>query len=155
MIKRLVLPLLPGVCLGLILLSVEPPTGRAVAEPTDVIPLPPVSDPDGRLGVCYGFYEDPSASGERPFLDLMYNAGARHDRWDFSWWAIQPDSQDQWNWSGHERIVAAENAKGVDVLGILQCTAWLLDKNGVVLATTSSLITLIGGYFFGIKRKKT
>jgi hypothetical protein len=76
------------------------------------------------MGVCYGFYEDETAPGssERPYLDLMYDAGARHDRWDFSWWAIQPDHQSQWNWSGHERLVQVENAKGVNVLGILQWT---------------------------------
>jgi hypothetical protein len=120
--KRLLLPFLPTVFFGLILLFSTPPSGQANADSLDVTPLPPVSDPDGRLGMAYGFYDEPLGSGQRPYLDLMYDAGARHDRWDFSWWAIQPDHQEQWNWNGHEAIVRAENEKGVNVLGILEWT---------------------------------
>ena len=130
MIKKLTLPLLPALFLAITLLMAQQP---AVADPVDVTPLPPVTDPNGRMGVCYGFYEEPQDSGDRPYLDLMYDAGARHDRWDFSWWAIQPDNQDQWNWSGHETIVQAENAKGVDVLGILLWTPqWASTHSGLM-----------------------
>jgi hypothetical protein len=133
MIKKLLLPLFPLVFLGFVLLWVGLPGGRAVAGPAQITPLPPVTDADGRLGVCYAFYEDPPQSGQRPYLDLMYDAGARHDRWDFSWWAIQPDNQSQWNWSGHEAIVQAENAKGLDVLGILLWTPqWASTYSGVL-----------------------
>jgi hypothetical protein len=100
--------------------------------------LPPVTEADGRLGVAYGFYEDPPDSGQRPYLDLMIDAGARHDRWDFSWWAIQPEGQDQWNWGGHERIVRAENARGVDVLGIFIWTPqWASTYTGPLQALPS------------------
>lgn len=116
------LPLLPAVLLGLVLLLSAPPSGQAVTDPLDPAVLPPVTDPDGRLGVCYGFYDEPQGSGYRPYLNLMYDAGARHDRWDFSWSAIQPDNQEQWNWGDHERVVQAENAKGIEVLGILLWT---------------------------------
>ena len=128
MVKKLFFPLSTIVFLGLAWSLVQRPAIADpvdLAAPADVTPLPPVTDPDGRLGVCYGFYEDetlPPGNGERPYLDLMYDAGARHDRWDFSWWAIQPDNQNQWNWSGHESLVRLENEKGVDVLGILQWT---------------------------------
>jgi hypothetical protein len=120
MFKKLIFPLML-LCLSLALLLAQRP---ATADLVAVTPLPPVTDPDGRLGVCYGFYEDETApgSGQRPYLDLMYDAGARHDRWDFSWWAIQPDNQSQWNWSGHEALVQLENDKGIEVLGILQWT---------------------------------
>jgi hypothetical protein len=128
--KKRILPLLPVLLMALAWWLIERP---ATADPPQVTPLPPVTGADGRLGVCYGFYEDPPDSGQRPYLDLMYDAGARHDRWDFSWWAIQPANQSQWRWSGHERIVRAENAKGVNVLGILQWTPqW---------ASTFSLLT--------------
>ena len=132
MIKKLTLPLLPILFVALALSLAEPSLGQAVADPLQITPLPPVTDPDGRLGVCYGFYEDPPDSGQRPYLDLMIDAGARHDRWDFSWWAIQPDHQGQWNWGGHERIVRAENAQGVDALGILQWTPqWASTYSGL------------------------
>ena len=132
MIKKLVLPLLPTVFLGLFLVTLQPPAGRAVTGPADITPLPPVTDADGRLGTCYGFYPDPPGSDQRPYLGMMYDAGARHDRWDFSWWAIQPDDQNQWNWAGHENIVRDENALGVDVLGILLWTPeWASTYSGL------------------------
>jgi len=131
MVKKFALPLSPAALLVLVLLLVEPvhwpvvadpAPGVALTAPGSVTSLPPVSDPDGRLGVAYGFFEEPPDSGQRPYLDLVYNAGARNDRWDFSWWVIQPDHRDEWNWSSHERIVRAENHKGVNVLGILHWT---------------------------------
>ncbi len=123
--------LLATLALGLIGLLAGLAGPSALADPTDVTPLPPVTDVEGRLGVCYGFYEAPPGSRERPYLKLMLDAGARHDRWDFSWWAIQPDNQTQWNWSGHEAIVRDENAQGVDVLGILLWTpAWASTYRG-------------------------
>lgn len=120
MIKKLALLLLPATFAGVALFLLA---RLAVADPMEVIPLPPVTDPDGRLGVCYAFYEDETApgSGARPYLDLMFNAGARHDRWDFRWPAIQP-AQDQWEWGGVEELVQLEHARGVDVLGILLWT---------------------------------
>jgi hypothetical protein len=135
MVKKLMLPLLPVLFVGLALSLAEPSLGRAVADPAAVTPLPPVTDPDGRLGVCYAYYPDETAphSGERPYLDLMYDAGARHDRWDFSWWVIQQGSQDEWNWGGHETLVEAENAKGMDVLGILEWTPqWASTYSGLM-----------------------
>jgi hypothetical protein len=125
MTKKLVLSLLPTVFIGLFLLTVQLPAGHAVTDATDITPLPLVTDPDGRMGMCYGFWPDPPNSDQRPYLQLMHNAGARHDRWDFSWWAIQPNNQSEWIWDGHESIVRAENALGVSVLGILMWTpAW-------------------------------
>jgi hypothetical protein len=128
--KKRILPLLPTLflataLLGLLLFVSATASGQAVVHPARANVLPPVSNPDGRLGVCYAFYEDetlPPYSGQRPYLDLVYDAGARHDRWDFSWTAIQPNNQDQWLWDGHEEIVQIENAKGMDVLGILLWT---------------------------------
>jgi hypothetical protein len=132
MIRRLLLPSLPALVLVIFLLSNRPTTGQTPTDAGDILPLPPITGTDSRLGVCYGFYPDPSGSNERPYLDLMYDAGMRHDRWDFSWWAIQPDNQDQWNWSGHEQIVQAENAKGIHVLGILQWTPqWASTYSGL------------------------
>jgi hypothetical protein len=130
MIKKLIFPCFVLFCVGSALRFAGPP---AAADPLDVTPLPPVTDADGRLGVCYGFYENPEGSGQRPYLDLMIDAGARHDRWDFSWWAIQPDNQSQWNWGGHEAIVRDENAQGVSVLGILQWTPqWASTYSGLL-----------------------
>jgi hypothetical protein len=132
MMKRLLLPLLPFMLLVLLWLIIQPPLGQATDGPGETPLQLTVDEPDGRLGVCYGFYEDPPESGQRPYLDLAYAAGARHDRWDFSWTAIQPNNQDQWNWSGHERIVQAETAKSVGVLGILLWTPpWAATYQGL------------------------
>lgn len=144
MIKKLLLPIVPALFFLLVLLLVGPSLGPVAAEPEDVTPLPPVVDPDGRLGVCYAFYEEPPQSGERPYLDLMYKAGARQDRWDFAWTAIQPDDQSQWNWDNHGSIVRAENAKGLSVLGILLWTPrWASTYSGLMgwLESVSSLWT--------------
>ena len=144
MMKRLLLPLFPVVLLVLLLLAIRPPLGQAAVDSTEKPLQLTVTEPDGRLGVCYGFYEDPPDSGQRPYLDLAYAAGARHDRWDFSWTAIQPQNQDQWNWSGHERIVRAETAKDMGVLGILLWTPqWAATHQGLTgwaeyLATLAS-----------------
>jgi hypothetical protein len=122
MSKKLLLPFIPTVFLGLILVLIPQPHDQIGADVAPITPLPPTTNADGRLGVCYGFIEDPIDSGQRPYLDLMYSAGARHDRWDFNWSVIQADGPDQWNLSGHERIVRAENQKGVAPLGILLFT---------------------------------
>ncbi len=114
-----VLPLLFAFASLLLLLSVG---FSAEAEPLSLTPLPPVTEADGRLGVCYAFYEEPPDSGQRPYLERMIEAGARHDRWDFNWNVIQRDGQSQWNWSGHEKIVRAETGRGVSVTGILLWT---------------------------------
>ncbi len=119
---RFVLSFLLALPLLWLLLTLGQPAAAGVGGGADVTPLPPVTQPDGRMGVCYAFYEYPYGSGQRPYLDLMLDAGARYDRWDFRWSKIQANGQDQWDWAGEEELVRHEKSLGVETLGILLWT---------------------------------
>ena len=109
----------------------------AMAESVSVTPLPPVEETDGRAGVCYVHYYE---SGNRPFLPLVASAGARHDRVDFRWDAI-----DQYGYSAHDSIVDDELAAGIDPIVILWATPADFRKSGcnpeVTVADTGSVST--------------
>ncbi len=82
----------------------------------DVIPLPDVTEADGRLGTCYSFYDN----GAR--AEQMYKAGSRWDRFDFRWNVIE-DTQGSFDFSGHDALVNSDLAHGLDVVAILGSTA--------------------------------
>lgn len=104
--RRLRVALLP---LSLLLIGALPASSAA---------LPPVAHPDGYAGACYTFY--PNDPGH-PYLPLVYNAGARWDRFDFSWPVIEPNNN-QWNFDPHDRLVDDLRAAGMNIVGILLWT---------------------------------
>ena len=88
------------------------------AMPAQITPLPPVAHPDGLAGTCYSHYPgDP----DRPYLPLVYDAGARWNRYDFSWPAIET-SDDVWNWSGYDTLVNDMVAADTGSIAILLWT---------------------------------
>jgi hypothetical protein len=101
--------------LTFLLASAQP----AVAEPVSVTPLPPVVETDGRAGSCYSNYYE---HGNRPFLPLVHAAGVRHDRVDFIWAVIEPDENDEWDFTSYDELVADALAEGIDLVAILQWT---------------------------------
>ena len=92
-----------------LLLSTQP----AVAEPTNVTPLPPVTEPDGWAGACYSFYENP----ERPYVQMALDAGSRWDRFDFNWPNIEP-SDNNWNLAAYDSLVNDLHSAGTSMIGI-------------------------------------
>ncbi len=105
-----------------------------------VTPLPPVTGTDGFAGTCYSFYPDPFGQVPgRPFLPLVMNAGSRWDRFDFSWRALEP-REDQWNFSGHDQLVADLRAAGMNILGILfQTPNWAATGDCIQMMVVPSL----------------
>ncbi len=99
-----------GLLLGLTFLLAS--IGLAVAKPVGDTLLPPASV-DGVAGVCYAHYYE---SGNRPFLPLTYDTGARHDRIDFRWDALVN------GYEGYDSLVDDELAAGIDLIGILMAT---------------------------------
>jgi hypothetical protein len=90
----------------------------AAAGPVEVTPLPPVTNTDGRAGACYSFYPDDT----RPFLTMTVNAGARWDRFDFSWAAIEPFGN-TWSFGPHDTLVNDLHSAGIqNIVGILLWT---------------------------------
>ena len=93
-----------------------------VAEPVSVTPLAPVEETDGRSGVCFAQYYEP---GDRPFLPLAFDAGARHDRIDFRW-----DTISTYGYGGYDSLVDDELDAGIDLIGILMATPATVRKPG-------------------------
>lgn len=94
---------------------------------TPLQPLPPVTEADGTLGLCYAFYDD-------IWMHLSYAAGARTDRFDFRWNAIEI-APGLYDFSGHETILARYAAFGIpmEVIGILGSPAlWAADCPAVI-----------------------
>ena len=87
------------------------------ALPAEITPLPPVTHPDGFAGTCYSHY----GGDNRPYLPLVYDAGARWNRYDFSWPAIEP-SDNNWNWGGYDTLVNDMVAADTKTIAILLWT---------------------------------
>jgi len=88
--------------------------------PVDTL-LPPVTDTDGRAGACYTFYPGPQGQ-DRYYLPLAVDAGARWDRFDFSWPRLEP-ADNVWNFAPHDALVADLRNAGIEnIVGILQMT---------------------------------
>jgi hypothetical protein len=94
--------------------------GPVAAELAAITPLPPVTQPDGRAGACFSYLQNP----ERPYLPLAVDSGARWDRFDFNWTALEP-GDDQWDThvlDGYDSLVTDLDAAGVNMVGILLWT---------------------------------
>jgi hypothetical protein len=94
----------------------------ASADPTEVTPLPPVENPDGRAGACYSYYYDPDP--DRPFIQMAYDAGSRWDRFDFVWPNFEPSDGD-WDsqvLDGYDTLVDDLHGAGMNIVGILLWT---------------------------------
>lgn len=96
-------------------------TASAVAQPVAVTPLPPVTSTDGRAGASYSFYPGPQGQ-DRYYLPLAVQAGARWDRFDFSWPRLEP-TDNTWNFLPHDTLVNDLRNAGIQhIVGILQMT---------------------------------
>ncbi|MGC9346968.1 MAG: GH39 family glycosyl hydrolase [Anaerolineae bacterium] len=103
------------------------------AELDAVAPLTDVLDADGRLGACYSFH---TVDGV-PLPPKAYAAGARWDRFDFRWNAIE-DTPDTFEFAPHEEVVARDREHGINVVGILGSTArWAAPGCDVSTAATA------------------
>lgn len=102
-----------GLLLAGLLLALTAAAGRADGP---LIPLPPVTEADGRLGTCFSYYEGPV---DRPAQ--AYAAGSRWDRVDFRWDAIEA-TRGTFTFGPHEQVVARDVARGLAVVGILWAT---------------------------------
>lgn len=93
-----------------------------------IIPLPDVTEADGRLGTAYTYY---TSSGKQ-LPPYAYRAGSRWDRFDFSWNRIEY-VQGTFSFAPHEYIVDLDIANNIDVIGILGSTAkWAMENCSVV-----------------------
>ena len=108
-------------------------SGLLLTQPgsaAQISPLPPVLEADGTLGLCYAFYDD-------AWMQLAYAAGARGDRFDFRWNAVEI-APGIYDFSGHEAILARYAALGIpmEVIGILGSPAlWAADCPAVIQQT--------------------
>jgi hypothetical protein len=92
------------------------PTHRAFAGPVgDVVP---VSNADGRLGMCDVLVGSPAANSGPTWAQLAYSAGARTNRWEFRMDKLEPSSG-TWNFSATDSVVSNDLAHGLDTEGIL------------------------------------
>ena len=57
----------------------------SAVQANDIPPLPDVTEADGKLGICYSFYD---IDGE-VLATKAYAAGSRWDRFDFRWNVIE------------------------------------------------------------------
>ncbi len=89
------------------------------AQATSTSVLPPVTDADGRFGLCDVLPGNtPSATNPTSWAQLAYNAGARTNRWEFRWDRIEP-KVNQWSFSADDAAVAASGKYGLDIDGII------------------------------------
>ena len=121
----------------------------AVAEMVDVAPLPPVRETDGRAGACYSFYYDLAPS--RPFIPLVYDAGSRWDRFDFSWPTIEPGNNN-WNFGPHDTLVNDLHGAGMNIVGILLWTPNWAATQGLRSLETPSFEQRPAGWYAPVPR---
>lgn len=80
--------------------------------------LDPVTEADGRLGLCDVLPGSPPGAGSPTWAQLASNAGARLNRWEIRWDRVEP-KRGQWNFSSDDAAVSSSVKSGLDVLGIL------------------------------------
>jgi len=77
--------------------------------------LPPVTDPDGRLGMCFVYHDDPD------WHTLAVNAGARTNRWQLSWYDVEA-TNGTLDFSVYEDEVSTDASSGLAINAILMGT---------------------------------
>ncbi|MDY7041430.1 MAG: hypothetical protein SVX38_11255, partial [Chloroflexota bacterium] len=77
--------------------------------------LPPVTDPDGRLGMCFVYHNDPD------WHTLAVDAGARTNRWQLSWYDVEA-TEGTFDFSVYEDEVSTDAASGLEINAILMGT---------------------------------
>jgi hypothetical protein len=78
--------------------------------------LPPVTEADGRLGMCDVLAG--SSKAGTSWAAMAYNAGARVNRWEFRWDRLEK-KRGVWNFSADDPVVASDTANKLSTLGIL------------------------------------
>ncbi len=115
--------LFTALALGLGMALLPALVAPAAAQPARAA-LPPVTNTDGRAGLCYSFYPGPQGQ-DRYYLPLAVQAGSRWDRFDFSWLRLEPEDN-VWdsNWlAGYDDLVSDLRDAGVqNIVGILLWT---------------------------------
>jgi hypothetical protein len=101
-------------------LATVPLLPTRVSHANALLPLPPVTVADGRLGLCDVLPGSPPGSSDT-WATLAHNAGARLDRWEFRWDSIEP-SNGRWNFQPDDDAVAAARAAGLQVVGVIDGT---------------------------------
>jgi hypothetical protein len=80
--------------------------------------LIPVSNADGRLGMCDVLVGSPVPDSGPSWAQLAYSAGARTNRWEFRMDKLEA-VQGTWNFAATDSVVANDTAHGLDTEGIL------------------------------------
>lgn len=73
-------------------------------------------------GIAAGDSLEKSSTNINQYLDDYKNLGAQWVRFDFDWVDIQSGGKTSYNWSRYDEAVAAANARGIKVLGIITYT---------------------------------
>lgn len=86
--------------------------------------LPPVTDADGRLGMCDVLPGSAPGTNGLPWAQLAFDAGARVDRWEIRWDRVEP-AAGVWTYAANDAAVQSSMGAGLQVEGILIGTpAW-------------------------------
>lgn len=79
-------------------------------------PLPDVIEADGKLGMCFSYYDDGARAPQ------AYKAGSRWDRFDFRWDVIEPAAGDFKAGAHHNVVDNMDLPNQLNVVGILWAT---------------------------------
>ena len=88
---------------------------------------PAASLPEEPLGICFAYHDDPV------WHSLAREAGASFNRWQMSWYDVEP-IQGQYNWSVYDERVDMDLASGMAVNAILMGTPHWAATEGTRLA---------------------
>jgi O-glycosyl hydrolase len=100
----------------LALASIVVPMHRAFAGSNGT--LLPVTNADGRLGLCNVLAGSPVSGSGPTWAQLAYSAGARTNRWEFRMDKLEA-VQGTWDFSATDAVVQNDTAHGLDTEGIL------------------------------------
>ena len=89
--------------------------------------LPPVTEADGRLGFCFIYHNDPA------WHPLAYQAGARMNRWQLSWYDVER-TPGQFDYSFYDPRVALDLNQGFAISAILMGTPTWAATGGTYIA---------------------
>ena len=117
---------IPGIVIAILLVTsvMVVPMQRAFAGSAgDVVP---VTNADGRLGLCDVLVGSPVSDSGPTWAQLAYSAGARTNRWEFRMDKLEA-TPGAWNFAATDSVVSNDTAHGLDTEGILIGTpAWAI-----------------------------